>query len=152
MELRFDAMLCSWMRNENSDMGHIKCPRGPQVPPCFTTWKSRLSSICQQTFFNAFALVKLSRIKALWKGRCHLKAKMFSSKNILENLSCIRALTNVNSDLQKYLYSPRVSPLRLTAVNMRRKTLGNCSIFLLNLSRAVVLASSLSLTNPAHFL
>jgi len=32
MELRFDAMFCSKVGNENSDAGHIKCSRGPQVP------------------------------------------------------------------------------------------------------------------------
>jgi len=32
MELRFDAMLYSDMGNENSDAGHVKCSRGPQVP------------------------------------------------------------------------------------------------------------------------
>jgi len=32
MELRFDAMLYSNIANENSDSGHIKCSRGPQVP------------------------------------------------------------------------------------------------------------------------
>jgi len=31
MELRFDAMLYSDLGNENSDAGHIKCSRGPQV-------------------------------------------------------------------------------------------------------------------------
>ena len=35
MEFRCDAMLFSNMRNENSDAGHVKCSRGPQVPhPC----------------------------------------------------------------------------------------------------------------------
>jgi len=35
MELRFDAMLYSYLSKENSDVGHIKCWRGPQVPhPC----------------------------------------------------------------------------------------------------------------------
>jgi len=32
MELRFDAILCSALRNENSTAGHIKCSRGLQVP------------------------------------------------------------------------------------------------------------------------
>jgi len=38
MELRFDAMLCFNLGNENSDAAHIKCScgphlaRGPQVP------------------------------------------------------------------------------------------------------------------------
>jgi len=32
MEFRFDAILYSNMGNENSDTGHIKCSRGPQVP------------------------------------------------------------------------------------------------------------------------
>jgi len=32
MELRFDAILYSNLSNENSDAGHIKCSRGPQVP------------------------------------------------------------------------------------------------------------------------
>jgi len=31
MELRFAAMLYSIMGNENSDVGQIKCSRGPQV-------------------------------------------------------------------------------------------------------------------------
>jgi len=37
-EFRFDAMLCSYLDNENSDLGHIKCSRrlhfarGSQVP------------------------------------------------------------------------------------------------------------------------
>ena len=36
MELRFDAMQCSNLDNENSDAGHIKCSLGLQVPhPCF---------------------------------------------------------------------------------------------------------------------
>jgi len=36
MGLRFDAMPHSNLGNENSDVGHIKCSRGPQVPhPCF---------------------------------------------------------------------------------------------------------------------
>jgi len=35
MDLRCDAMLRSNLGNENSDEGHIKCSRGPQVPhPC----------------------------------------------------------------------------------------------------------------------
>jgi len=35
MEIRFDAILYSKLGNENSDTGHIKCSRGPQVPhPC----------------------------------------------------------------------------------------------------------------------
>jgi len=35
MELRFSAILCSELGNESSDVGHIKCSRGPQVPrPC----------------------------------------------------------------------------------------------------------------------
>jgi len=35
MELRFDAMLYSYLGNENSDAGHIKYSRGPQVlHPC----------------------------------------------------------------------------------------------------------------------
>ena len=32
MQLRFDAMLYSYLSNENSDAGHIKRSRGPQVP------------------------------------------------------------------------------------------------------------------------
>ena len=38
VELRFDAMLCSNLGNESSDVDHIKCSRephlarGPQVP------------------------------------------------------------------------------------------------------------------------
>jgi len=32
MELRFHAILYSKLRNENSDAGHLKCSRGPQVP------------------------------------------------------------------------------------------------------------------------
>jgi len=31
-EFRFDAMLCSYLSKENSDAGHIKCSRGPQIP------------------------------------------------------------------------------------------------------------------------
>jgi len=32
MELRFDAILFSKLGDENSDAGHVKCSRGPQVP------------------------------------------------------------------------------------------------------------------------
>jgi len=32
VDLRFDAMVCSNLGNENSDTGHIKCLRGQQVP------------------------------------------------------------------------------------------------------------------------
>ena len=32
MEIRFEAILYSELGNENSDAGHIKRPRGPQVP------------------------------------------------------------------------------------------------------------------------
>jgi len=32
MELRLDVILYYKMGNENSDAGHIKCLRGPQVP------------------------------------------------------------------------------------------------------------------------
>ena len=32
MELRFGAILYFHTGNENSDVGHIKCSRGPQVP------------------------------------------------------------------------------------------------------------------------
>jgi len=32
-EIRFDAMLCANLGNENYDAGHIKCSRGPQVRP-----------------------------------------------------------------------------------------------------------------------
>jgi len=35
VEFRFEAMLCSNLGNENSDAGHIKQPRGLQVPPWF---------------------------------------------------------------------------------------------------------------------
>jgi len=31
MELRFDVMVCSNLGNENSDAGHFKCSREPQV-------------------------------------------------------------------------------------------------------------------------
>jgi len=35
MELRFNAMLYSSLRKDNSDLGHISCSRGPHVPhPC----------------------------------------------------------------------------------------------------------------------
>jgi len=45
MELRFDAMLYSNLGNENSDAGHIKRSREPQVPhPCLTTRFDFLSS------------------------------------------------------------------------------------------------------------
>jgi len=38
IELRFDTMFCSKLGNENSDVGHIKCSRGLQVPyPCLKT-------------------------------------------------------------------------------------------------------------------
>jgi len=37
MELRFDVILHSKLGSENPDAGHIKCPRGPQIPqPCCT--------------------------------------------------------------------------------------------------------------------
>jgi len=32
MEPRFDMMLFSNLANENSDVDHVKCSRGPQVP------------------------------------------------------------------------------------------------------------------------
>ena len=39
--LRFDAMLYSNLVNENSDAGHMKCLREPQIPhPCFRSKKS----------------------------------------------------------------------------------------------------------------
>jgi len=39
MELRFEAMLYSKLGYENSDVGHIKCSCGPQVPhPCTRPW------------------------------------------------------------------------------------------------------------------
>jgi len=45
MELRFGAMLYSDLANKTSDVGHIKCSRGPQIPlPWFrpTTQTRRL--------------------------------------------------------------------------------------------------------------
>jgi len=40
MELRFDAMLYTNSGSENSDVVHIKCSRGPQVPhPCNREWQ-----------------------------------------------------------------------------------------------------------------
>ena len=45
-EFRFDAILCSKLGNENSDAGHIKCSRGPQVPHPWTgATKSQQSQI-----------------------------------------------------------------------------------------------------------
>jgi len=39
MELRFDAMLCFNLGNENSDAGHVKFSCGPQVlHPWFFTY------------------------------------------------------------------------------------------------------------------
>jgi len=36
LEFHMDALLCSNLGNQNSDVGHIKNSRGPQVPqPCF---------------------------------------------------------------------------------------------------------------------
>jgi len=32
MEIRVGEVLYSKLGNENPDAGHIKCPRGPQVP------------------------------------------------------------------------------------------------------------------------
>jgi len=32
MKLRFEALLYFKLGNENSDVGHIKCPRRPQGP------------------------------------------------------------------------------------------------------------------------
>jgi len=38
MDIRFDTMLYCNLGNGNSDPGHIKCSRGPQVPdPCHIT-------------------------------------------------------------------------------------------------------------------
>jgi len=37
MEHCFGAMLCSNLGNENSDVDHIKCSRGPQVPHPWST-------------------------------------------------------------------------------------------------------------------
>jgi len=51
MELHFDAMFYSNLGNENSDTGHIKCSRGPQVPhPWYKpTWLTAISSHCLTT-------------------------------------------------------------------------------------------------------
>ena len=39
MELRFDAILCFNLGDENSDADHIKCSCGPHVPhPWFFTY------------------------------------------------------------------------------------------------------------------
>jgi len=48
MELRFDAMLCSNLGNENSYVGHIKCSDGRQVPRHWykTTCLTVISSHC----------------------------------------------------------------------------------------------------------
>jgi len=40
MELRCDAILYCNLGNKNSDAGHNKCSRGPQVPhPCIKAWR-----------------------------------------------------------------------------------------------------------------
>jgi len=40
MEFRFDAMLCSNLSNKNSDVGHVQCSRGPQIPQ---PWSRKLA-------------------------------------------------------------------------------------------------------------
>jgi len=46
MELRLDVILYDKLVNENSDAGHIKCSRGPQVPhpwlKATSTWHTAL--------------------------------------------------------------------------------------------------------------
>jgi len=79
MELRFDAMLCSNLGNENSDAGHIKCSRGPQVPhPC-----SRES---MKTSLNVFYfLMKKSRYLYIWKSAWQFPCDIIATHEKLSN-------------------------------------------------------------------
>jgi len=55
MELRFHVTLCSNVGNAQSDAGHIKCSRGPQVPhPC-----------CRPTAFTRFGCTATQHVQ--WK-------------------------------------------------------------------------------------
>jgi len=61
MALRFDTMLYSYLGNENSDVGHIKCSRGPQVPqPVLThfaiVWKEFFVSCFSKEFFKSLKI------------------------------------------------------------------------------------------------
>jgi len=42
MEFRFDACLYLKLGNKNSDAGHIKCSRGPQVPHPWCKWITKM--------------------------------------------------------------------------------------------------------------
>jgi len=61
MELSFDAILNSKMSNENSDAGHIKCSRRPQVPHLWfkTLFKSNKKKLdILNSFQNLFSSTK----------------------------------------------------------------------------------------------
>jgi len=79
MELRFDAMLCFNLGNENSDAGHIKFSCGPQVlHPWFFTylfrrWVVRIYQVHMSTedaslpgVVMAYKFLKYPKSNALW--------------------------------------------------------------------------------------
>jgi len=49
LEFRFDTMLCSILGNENSNAGHAKFSRGPQVPhpSCASTFVNKKRNFVQ---------------------------------------------------------------------------------------------------------
>jgi len=70
MELRFDAMLCSNLGNENSGTDHIKCSRGPQVPhPWFTTYAVNvfMREVTLNTLKQNFACI-LEKGRLIWRA------------------------------------------------------------------------------------
>jgi len=66
MEFRFDANLYSNMGNENSDTGHIKCSRGPQVPhPCPRICRWWVRNRCFHWWTSCLMKLKLKTL--CWK-------------------------------------------------------------------------------------
>jgi len=65
------------MRNENSDMGHIKCPRGPQVPPLLYYLKE---STFEHMSADVFQCVRFSEA---FKNKSFVKRAMpFKSQDV----------------------------------------------------------------------
>jgi len=65
-ELRFDAMLCSNLGDENYDSGHIKCSRGPHVPHPWSNWQRCCNGGCNSCFTKLSA--NTGKRQHLWKG------------------------------------------------------------------------------------
>ena len=111
-EFRFDAMLCSYLDNENSDLGHIKCSRrlhfarGSQVPIPGIKYKLSHVSILPRNRQDSTEYMKIMNFleKSVYLKKTSFKTQKHTK--LLTRLAHRRLLFQVFDKVDLYLTRP----------------------------------------------